>query len=92
MMRNPDAVARMGPKIDRAAGYEGLMSQKVGPSPSLNLGAEDLMSQSQKFDRMRADVPGLGGHNGHVPTPRERQPSLEEWLKQMAESKITGRY
>ena len=92
MMRNPDAVAAMGPKIDRAAGYEGLMSQKVGPSPSLNLTAEDLLSQSQKFDRMRADIPGLGGSNGHVPVAQGRQTSLEEWLKQMAESKITGRY
>jgi hypothetical protein len=83
---------RAGPKLDHAAGYEGLMAQKVGPSPALNLGAEDLMSQSQKFDRMRADVPGLGGSNGYVPTAQATRDPIEEWLKQMAESKIRGRY
>ena len=94
MLRNPGAMAKAGPKIDAAAGYEGLMSQKVGPSPSLNPTAEDLMSPAEKFAKMRKGVPGLEGElRGHSPLASALdETSVDAWLKRRSASRSSGRY
>jgi hypothetical protein len=93
MMRNEGARARIGPRIDAAAGPEGLMAQSVGPSPSLNLTADDLMTPAEKYLKMRQGVPGLGELSNRSPLASAIGGSpVEDWLRRQAVSKSTGRY